>query len=184
MSEIYKGIVVEVESAQVVKVWIPAKHATPLGQWEYLGHNVGGNIRDEEVKKTAIRCRIMSPLANGAWWTYIPDEGASIPGNPINADASDVMDYALFPEAKPLRQTITGSLQSKSNLPAQNLSPVHPVLGQAGGIPIPSTSHIPPGSFPKVTPNQHVLVAFVKCSMPIIIGTLPTDLEIQATLGN
>lgn len=78
---------------------------------------------------------------------------------------------------------MSGCLDSAASHGAQRLAVVKPTLGQAGGIPIVSTANVPPGHYPKLSPNQHVLVAFVENSIPIIMGTLHTDKENEATLG-
>lgn len=183
VSTLYKGIIVQVLSSFQYKVWLVSKGNVPLGKWEYLGGNVGSNLLGENVRKSIWTCRIMTPLASGAWWTYIPSEDASIPGNPPTASSSDILDFTTCPDAKSINTSVAGSLISPSSTPHLTLNVVHPVLGQAGGIPIPTTANVPPGTFPRLKENQHVLVAFVNASTPIIIGTLPTDLELQATLG-
>lgn len=170
---LYKGIVVEVESPAIVKVWIPSKQATPIGQFEYLGDNVGSNLDIELIKKTAIRCRIMTQLTSGAWWNY------DALRNKSSLSGKGPIDYRLNPTARP-------EIESKPRITRPNnasLAPVQKRTMQTGGINTAATRGLPPGSFPKITPNQHVLVAFVNSSLPIVIGTLPTDLEIEATIG-
>ena len=185
ISSLYKGIIVDIESPAIAKVWIPAKQATPVGQFEYLGDNVGGNLDIELIRKTAIRCRIMTPLTAGAWWSYLPHMNASVPGNPSKIEINEtnpIPDFNTNPNAKPITLTLPGYTPSSST-PVANYSVVSPILGQTSGFQPPASGGIPPGEFPQVQPNQHVLVAFVNSSLPIILGTLPTDLEFAATIG-
>ena len=187
-SSLYKGIVVEVESNAVAKVWIPNLHGTSTGGFfEYLGSNIGSFLKGlflQKSKNTAVRCRIMTPLTSGAWFSYSPFLDASVQGNPKKINLSQILDYTKAHDAVVGKTTVTGNIQSKSNTPVFTLSAVSPILGEAGGIPIPSASNVPPGYFPQIKENQHVLVGFVNgSSMPIILGTLPTDKEWEATLG-
>ena len=169
---LYKGIVVEVESPAIVKVWIPSKQATPIGQFEYLGDNVGSNLDIELIKKTAIRCRIMTQLTSGAWWNYDASRNKS------SLNGEEPIDYRLNLTAR-----TEGSKPRITRPTNASLAQVQKRPMQTGGINTTSTKGLPPGNFPKITPNQHVLVAFVNSSLPIVIGTLPTDLEIEATIG-
>lgn len=180
-SFLYKGIIVDVETPAIVKVWIPAKQATPIGQFEYLGDNVGGNLDIELIRKTAIRCRVMTPLASGAWWQFTGDK--SIPGNKRKIQIKEqIPDYNNNPNARPETNQHPAYQPSGAN-PVDTLTPVGPLLGQVGGFPVPPSGAHPPGNFPKLTPNQHVLVAFVNSSLPLVLGTLPTDLEFEAAIG-
>lgn len=184
ISSLYKGIIVAVETPAIARVWIPSKQAAPLGQFEYLGDNMGGNLDMDLIRKTAIRCRIMTPLSSGAWWSLLPDN-LSVPGNPTKLEVPEgttIPDFSINSNARPVTFTLP-SYQSPSSRPAANRSVVSPLLGQGGGFQPPASGGIPPGDFPQVKPNQHVLVAFVNSSLPIILGTLPTDLEFEATIG-
>lgn len=183
MSEIYKGIIVDIESSSIVKVYIPSLSPVQLGRFEYPGSNVGSNFDMTMARSVAKRCRLMTPLSSGAWWTYVEEEDAVVPGVVDKIKDTDIMDFTMIPNATSLKHSVHGSLQSPSNTPAMTLSAVCPSLGQAGGIPIPSTSNVPPGYFPKPKVCQQVLVAFVNNSLPIVIGTLPTDYEFEATIG-
>jgi hypothetical protein len=184
ISSLYKGIIVAVETPAIAKVWIPSKQAAPIGQFEYLGDNMGGNLDMDLIRKTAIRCRIMTPLSSGAWWSLLPDN-LSVPGNPTKLEIPENTSIPYFNinlKAQALTHTLPSYNPISSN-PSLTLTPVSPILGQTGGIQPPSSGGIPPGDFPQVKPNQHVLVAFVNSSLPIILGTLPTDLEFEATIG-
>lgn len=182
MTKLYKGIIDEIESSSVVKVWIPSLSPPQAGKHEYKGKNVGGNYTLKNGR-TIIRCRILTPLASGAWWTYIAAHDVSVPGTPTSIDSSDLVDFTQFPNAKPLRTSVSGCQDSASSHGGRRLAVVKPSLGQAGGIPIISTANVPPGYYPKLCPNQHVLVGFVENSIPIVMGTLHTDKENEATLG-
>lgn len=172
----------------MAKVWIPtANGIVHPGRYEYTGENTGSSLKGiafSDALQSAIKCRIMTPLTSGAWWTALPVHGLSVLGNPDKIDTDNIIDYRRTPTASCSKITPQVNIMSKSNNPSLNLSPVNPILGQTGGIPIPSTTNVPPGVYPRLKVGQNVLVGFISSSTtPIILGTLPTDKEWKAVLG-
>lgn len=182
-SSLYKGTIVEMISSYEAKVSIIARITPQVGQYEILGKNTGSDQNTQELINTSVRCRIMTPLSSGAWWTYVPEIDSSVPLHDSKINSRDILDFTKFPNARLSKTTLATNIQTKASNPRDNLSVVNPIPNQAGGIPIPATSNIPPGTFPTLKPNQNVLVAFVAASQPIIIGTLPTDKEFLTTIG-
>ena len=180
---LYKGIVVGMASPYEALVYISARLTPASGQLHALGENAGSTQKTSELIGSSVKCRMMTPLTSGAWWSYVPELDSSVPTSESKINSSDVLDFKKFPHAKTTKTTFSTNIQTKASNPRDSLSAVNPIPNQSGGIPIPAAANVPPGTFPTLKPNQHVLVGFVSCSTPIILGTLPTDKEFLATIG-
>lgn len=187
-SNIHKGQIMWVESPSKIWVWIPtASGITPQGSWDYPGGNMGGSLHGSaylDAQGTAIPCKLATPLTSGSWFTYVADKDASVFTNKKTIEDEDVVDFRIFPDWLQRFGNGMGNLQYKSDNPSASLAVCSPTLNQCGGTPIPNTGNVPPGEFPLLNEGQHVLVCFINSSStPIIIATLPTDREIETTIG-
>lgn len=187
-SNIHRGVVLQVIKPSEILVWIPTKNGSlSIGKFDYLGANTGGVMYGKNLSNslgTAVKCKICTPLVSGAWFQYSSVHEASAFTNKSNLEQEDFIDLRLNPNWSQRRNNGMSNLQYKSDTPAVTLSACSPTLNVSGGTPIPNIGNMPPGHFPLLDVGQHVLVAYITSSnIPIIIGTLPTDKEFEATLG-
>ena len=128
-------------------------------------------------------CVLSAPLVSGAWFKAVPDVGASVFNNRYKK-GDPIYDYTLATDYIPPFSNPIAPITMSSDTPALTMSPCAPTFNVAGGMHVPATGNIPPGTFVELEKGQHVLVVFPEGSKyGIIIASLPTEEELKAMLG-
>lgn len=185
---IHKGIVMNKVNSYTYDVWMPtAGGAIPLsGSWQYLYKNTGSALSGDALvgaEKTSKQCMLAVPLHSGAWFKALPDKNASVFNNRYK-EGDPVYDYMLATDYVPPFSNPIPPITMQSDTPAISMSPFAPTLNISGGMNVPTTANIPPGTFVELEKGQHVLVVFPEGSRyGIIIASLPSKEETEAMLG-
>lgn len=184
----HKGIVMEKVDCNVYNVWIPTDNCTVpiVGSWQQLYANTGSALDGETLynaEMSAKPCIVSSELTSGAWFKAKPELGASVFNNRYR-DGDPVYDYRLVTKYIPPFSNPIPPITMSSDMPALTLSACAPTLNIIGGMPVPTTNNIPPGTYVELEKGQHVLVVFpISSSYGIIIASLPSKEEFLTMIG-
>lgn len=178
VSPIHRGLVINTTCAPgYAYVWIPTgKSVVPDGFSEYLYENTGGQLYGSalsEARESSYLCKIASPLTAGSWFRESPLTSAS-----IFDDYDDVAyDYRIMPDYQTHGNCGNqGSYTLPTDNPAVTGSVSVSTLSVTGGNSTHQVGTLPKGTFPVLTTNQWVLVAFIASnSNPIIFASLHSD---------
>lgn len=185
---IHKGIVMTKINSYTYDVWMPtAGGAIPLsGSWQWLHKNTGSALSGDALsgaEKTSKQCMLAQPLHSGAWFKDVPGQNASVFNNRYR-EGDPIFDYMLATDYVPPYSNPIPPITMQSDNPALTMSPFAPTLNISGGMNVPTTGNIPPGTFVELEKGQHVLVVFPEGSRyGIIIASLPSKEETEAMLG-
>lgn len=187
-NSIHKGIVLNKVSSFLYDVWLPtAGGSIPTsGSWQQLYANTGSALDGTALKDAEItsrQCILSSPLTSGAWFKSIPSLGASVFNNRYK-QGDPIYDYRLATDYIPPFANPIPPITMSSDTPAITMSPCAPTLNISGGMRVPSTGNIPPGTFVELEKGQHVLVVFPESSRyGIILASIPSKEEMIAMIG-
>lgn len=187
-NSIHKGIVMNKISSFLYDVWLPtAGGAIPTtGAWQQLYKNTGSALDGKaliDAENTSRKCILSAPITSGAWFKSVPSLGASVFNNRYKT-GDPIYDYMLATDYIPPFSNPIQPITMASDTPALSMSPCAPTLNISGGMPVPATSNIPPGTFVELEKGQHVLVVFPDGSRyGIILASIPSKEEMIAMLG-
>lgn len=187
-SPLYKGKIMYMKDNATAMVWLTHFHGiTAIGQFENIGGNTGSNLHGTayiDACQTAVECKICTPLKSGAWFSYDSSRDASVFSNKDSFEEEDFVDYRYNPNWTQRMSHGMNNLCYDTDNPQFTLAASNPTLNVSGGTPIPIIKNLPKGNFPKLEPNQNVLVALVQgTTSGVILGILPSDREIKTILG-